>query len=60
MCCLSFSGIVTELLFFLVGSFVVIREPFLRVGNGKRGGLWGRVRELCNYKVFKTVLFSFI
>lgn len=28
---------------FVFGSFFVIREPFLRVGGGQRGGLWGNM-----------------
>lgn len=47
---------------FVFGSFVVIWEPFLRVGGWRRGGLWERERELCNYKLFKNlkVLFSLL
>lgn len=41
---------------YLVGSFIVIGEPFLRVGYGERRGLKGR--ELCNCKVFTKWSYS--
>lgn len=52
-CCLLFCGIVTELCFWVFLAVLLwFGSHFLRVGDGSRGGLWGRERELCNYKIF--------
>lgn len=59
MKCVVYRSVGLSLSFVFFASFVVIREPFLRVGVGRRGGSRGRERELCNYKLFKNSLIQF-